>query len=127
MGQRRREHYYIAVSPEGMRHSQAYQAFVPDPDFSGRFIRTHQCVLFTACPTCGVELYIPCLSAHEKTRSIYVRGRGWIEQEYRPHVSVPCLSRRAKWRDLKQTNAEVSARHREHLAAARNMARKAHL
>lgn len=117
------EDYYVGVAPR--RRADSYQAFVHDPCSSGRYIRTHQCVLFVACPTCGSDIYIPCISARETTRQVKTKNHGWVSVDYFPHVAIVCLTRRARWREVRKANRRITARHRVHLETVRLLARKA--
>ena len=115
--------YFIGVAP-GPR-ADAYMAFVPDPLTRGRFVRTHCCVVFTACPSCGADLYVPCISATESTRYVFVRANQcWMPQEFHPHIARPCLTRRAKAREIRKTDRHIEARHRSNLEVARSLAKK---
>lgn len=122
MGQ---DKYYVGVAPWCL--SDSYKAFVRDPCSSGRWIMTHHCVLFVACPSCKSDIYVPCVSSNETTRQLKTKNHGWVSVDYFPHLTTVCLQRRAKWRELRKTNCKITSRHRFNFETARLLALKADL
>lgn len=51
-----RERY--VVKTDGSKHV----SFVPDPEFAGRWLRVHPCVVFRECPHCLMPAGTPCRS-----------------------------------------------------------------
>lgn len=119
---RRKESYYIGVFPDERGHPKP-RAFVHDPHLAGRFVCTDLCVLFTACQQCGAELYVPCISSKEKAVFVFVRGTGWRERIIRQHLAIPCLSRRASWREMKKRDSQILAKHGRNVEIGRWLAK----
>lgn len=57
------KHYTITIS-DGQKW-----AFVLDPALKGRYVRTHRCVHYVACPRCKAKRHGACMTADKAVKA----------------------------------------------------------